>query len=100
MAQLSLQEIRSLVAGLENFLKHSNPGDTCVFIDSLSLEKINGICEDLYITNHRGNGVFVHYAVEGDWTKALLIPRGNFPNGEDYGDQYSPADEALEWFFE
>lgn len=88
------------MAGLENFLKHSNPGDTSVFIDSLSLEKINGICEDLYMTNHRGIGVFVHYAVEGDWTKALLIPLGNFPNGEEYGDQYSPADEALEWFFE
>ena len=99
MAQLSLKDIRPLVAKLEEFLKESNSGDTSVFIDSLSLEKINGINEDLYMTNYRGIGVFVHYAVEGDWSKALLIPNGNFPNGEDYGDQYSPADGAMEWFF-
>lgn len=99
MKTMTLKKIKELVAVIEDFLMTSNPGDTSVFIDSLSLEEINGINEDLYMTNYRNIGVFVHYASEGDWTKALLIPSGNFPGGEDYGDQYSPADEALEWFF-
>lgn len=100
MAKLELKDIKALVAELEMFFKDSKSGESRVFIDSLSLEEINGICEDLYMTNYRNIGVFVHYAAEGDWTKALLIPSGNFPNGEDWGDQYSPADEAIEWFFE
>ena len=43
-------------------------------------------------------GIVVHYGTDGDWTKALLVPESHL-DGEEWGDEYSPLDEALEWFF-
>ena len=97
---VTLKDIKSLVKDLQEFMNNSKDGDTRVFIDSLSLETINGIGEDLYMTNYRNIGVFVHYGVEGDWTKAVLIPVDNFPNETVGENDLSSADEALEWFFD
>lgn len=100
MSHLTLTEIRPLVSVLEKFFSESKPGESRVFLEADKAVELNGCCEDIFMTNLDGMAVVVRFATCGDWTKALLIPSENFPNGEDYGDQYSPADEALEWFFE
>lgn len=87
-----------MVATLTTFSKENGPGITKQFLSERELEEVNGICEPLFMTKISG-GVVVHYGTDGDWTKALLIPDVQL-DGEDYGDQYSPADEALEWFFD
>ena len=99
MATLTLSEIRPLVAVLEKFMLESKPGESRVFVEAEQAEGLSGWVEDIYMTNLDGEAVIVRYATSGDWTKALLIPTENFPNGEDWGDCYSPADEAVEWFF-
>lgn len=86
-----------MVATLTEFSNKSSVGETKQFLSESDLEETNGICEPLYMTRING-GVVVHYGTDGDWTKALLIPEGQL-DGEDWGEEYSPADEALEWFF-
>ena len=98
MSHLTLTEIRPLVEVLEKFMSESKPGESRVFVDSE--DELNEYGEDIYMTNLDGMAVLVRFDTCGDWTRALLIPTENFPNGEDYGDCYSPADEALEWFFQ
>ena len=98
MSHLTLTEIRPLVAVLEKFMSESKPGESRVFVKADN--ELNEYGEDIYMTNLDGKAVLVRFDTCGDWTRALLIPTENFPNGEDYGDCYSPADEALEWFFQ
>ena len=99
MKRLTLKDIRPLVKLLEKFLKESEKEETRVFLDEKQLEETNGIIEPLYMTNLHGKAVIVHYATEGDWTKSVLIPADNFPAENTSENEYSPADEALEWFF-
>ena len=100
MSHLTLTEIRPLVEVLEKFMSESKPGETRVFVDANKADELNGISEDIFMTNLDGKAVLVRFATCGDWTRALVIPTENFPNGEEWDDCYSPADEALEWFFQ
>lgn len=95
---MTLEDLRPMVATLTKFSNESTVGETKQFLSANELEEINGNSEPFYMTRI-ANGVVVHYGTDGDWTKALLIPCSQL-DGEDYGDQYSPADEALEWFFD
>ena len=97
MSILQLDTLRTLGARLRDFINTSSTGKREVFLDSGELEEVNGICEPLYMTN-LGDAVVVHYGTDGDWTKALLIPSGNFEIEEEE-DFYGPVDEALDWFF-
>lgn len=98
MAHLTLDDIRKMSQTLYAFMKETVPCESQVFLDEDELEEVNGICEKLFMTN-LPDAILVHYGADGDWTKALFVPKNNF-DGEDYEDQYSPVDEALEWFFE
>ena len=91
MKAMELTEIRTIVAVLEDFLAESKPGESR---DILEYEG-----ESIFATNLDNEAVLVRYATCGDWTRAVVIPSENFPHGEDWEDQYSPADEAVEWFF-
>lgn len=94
---LDSDKLNLLIQSLKRFLEGSSPGETEVLLDESSLEDINGIHEKLYMTNLNDNAVIIHYADEGDWTRAVLIPSSNFPYEEDLN---APVNEALEWFFE
>ena len=93
-----MKDLRVMGKTLKSFFDETKTGERQVFLDCSELEEVNGICEPLFMTN-LGDAVLVHYGSDGDWTKALFIPSGNL-DGEDFEDQYSPVDEALEWFFE
>lgn len=97
MADITLGRLRELAAVLVQFAKENETGETQQLLSSEELEAVNGIGEPLLMTRIDG-GVVVHYVPEGDWTRALLLPENQL-DGENYGDQYGPVDEALEWFF-
>ena len=97
MQELTLNELRPLGAKLTNLCKQTKVGETKQYLTEDELNEINGICEPLYATRIEG-GIVVHYDTDGDWTKALLVPESHLDK-EDWGDEYSPLDEALEWFF-
>lgn len=98
MAKLTLQDIKPIVATIKQFYDNSKTGETKLLFEPQELDEINGIWEDLYMTHVFNNAILIHYADNGDWTKALLIPEENFTEEDE--DNYSPADEAIEWFFE
>lgn len=97
---LTLKDIRPIILAIKEFYDNSTAGETVVLLDEPKLEEINGIYEIIYMTNIAGKAVLVHYDTEGDWTKSVLIPESNFSEEESYPHyEYSPADEAIEWFF-
>lgn len=98
MKNIELEQLRDLGKILREFLKESKTGDRKVFLDSEKLNEVNGICEELFMTN-LGDAILVHYGADGDWTKSLFIPNGKFEIEEEEG-FYGPVDEALEWFFQ
>lgn len=94
--ELTIETLRTLAKPLVAFLAESKTGETKQYLSENELEEINGIREPLYMTRITG-GIIVHYGTDGDWTKALLLPESHL-DGENWGEQYSPTDEALEWF--
>lgn len=101
MANLTLQDIRKMGKTLKSFLADESPvGTTKLFISPEELGKINGIEESLLMTKveyGENLAVIVHYQTFGDWSRAVTIPATEF-DGEDWGEQYSPVDEAIEHF--
>lgn len=95
--ELTIETLRTLAKPLVSFLTESKTGETKQYLSENELDEINGICEPLYATRIEG-GIVVQYGTDGDWTKALLVPESHLDE-EDWGDEYSPLDEALEWFF-
>lgn len=95
---LTLADIKEIVAKIEKAFKESGPGETHVLLTPDEAEEVVGCGEEVYMTNLDNEAMLIHYGKHGEWTKAVLIPAENFPNGEDWEDQYSPADEAIEWF--
>ena len=97
---LTLDDIKKIVARIEETFNQSGPGETYVLFDPDEAEERVGWCEEVFMTNIDNQAMLIHYDTHGDWTKAVLIPAENFPNGEDWADQYSPADEAIECFID
>ena len=82
---------------MREFLKESSKGERKVLLTPEENEDYIGWNEELFMTN-LGDAVLVHFGTDGDWTRAVIIPNGEF-DVEEEDNYYSPVDDDLEWFF-
>lgn len=84
-----------LIRKIRKFFFKKNPGDQIVLMTHDETYEAIGIDESIsatIITHPTGKGVFIHWELDGQWTKSLLLTQWSV---EDYGD----LREGLEWFF-
>lgn len=79
---------------LTNFYIKGSAGDSIVLFDKKDILDTFGFEDDIHATifqHPTGKALLVHYACEGDWTRALLLTAESL-------DCKSTILEALEWF--
>lgn len=84
-----------LIRKIRKFFFKKNPGDTTVLMTKEEAYESTGTEETIngtIISHPTGKGLLVHWQLDFQWTKALLLTEWSI---QDYGD----LREALEWFF-